>query len=67
MGEIAEMMVDGTLCAYCVVPVGVSGGFPVLCEECWPQEVQEYGMSDVEGVSANGYQRAALFQEDEDD
>lgn len=35
MGEIAEMMLDGTLCASCGVYMdGEPAGFPEDCETC---------------------------------
>lgn len=34
MGEIAEMMLDGTLCAGCGVYIGADNGYPEYCEDC---------------------------------
>lgn len=34
MGEIADMMLDGTLCEGCGEFLGNSGGFPSYCYEC---------------------------------
>lgn len=35
MGEIAEMMIDGTLCQYCgVVLKGKAEGYPRTCHSC---------------------------------
>lgn len=34
MGEIAEMMLDGTLCEGCGVYMGADTGFPVRCAQC---------------------------------
>ncbi len=34
MGEIAEMMLDGTLCQVCGVFLGEDCGFPVTCRDC---------------------------------
>lgn len=34
MGEISEMMLDGTLCEECGVYIGEGLGFPELCEDC---------------------------------
>lgn len=31
MGEIAEMMLDGTLCQYCGVYIGSDAGYPQSC------------------------------------
>lgn len=34
MGEIAEMMLDGTLCQGCGVYIGHNGGYPTFCPSC---------------------------------
>lgn len=34
MGEVAEMMLDGTLCSSCGAYVGEMGGVPVTCRDC---------------------------------
>lgn len=34
MGEIADMMLDGTLCEGCGEYLGSAGGFPRLCAGC---------------------------------
>lgn len=34
MGEIAEAMLDGTLCAGCGEYLGEEAGFPIYCEGC---------------------------------
>jgi hypothetical protein len=34
MGEIAEMMLDGTLCQVCGEYLGEGDGFPVTCAGC---------------------------------
>ena len=36
MGEIAEMMLDGTLCACCGEYMGSSNDFPTYCGGCAP-------------------------------
>lgn len=33
MGEIAEMMLDGTLCAMCGVYIGTDSGIPTYCDQ----------------------------------
>lgn len=38
MGEIAEMMLDGTLCFACGVYIGMNGGFPQMCFNCEREE-----------------------------
>lgn len=34
MGEVAEMMLDGTLCEQCGTFIGPPVGYPRLCEDC---------------------------------
>ena len=34
MGEYAEMMLDGTMCAQCGVYIGRDNGFPEYCGNC---------------------------------
>lgn len=34
MGEIAEMILDGTLCEQCGCFIGEPVGYPRLCEDC---------------------------------
>ena len=40
MGEMADMMIDGTLCHTCGVylDTGPGGGFPRFCHVCQPKE-----------------------------
>lgn len=40
MGEIAEMMLDGTLCEGCGVYVGRKTG-PVRCRDCRPSKAEQ--------------------------
>jgi len=48
MGEISEMMLDGTLCQCCgEVLDGTSPGFPRYCENCAREQCNE-DMQDVE-------------------
>jgi len=35
MGEIAEMMLDGTLCASCGIYIGKDAGHPIYCVDCY--------------------------------
>ena len=47
MGEIADAMLDGTLCEWCGVFIETgSGGFPMICEDCFsvatPVQRHEY-------------------------
>jgi len=43
MGEIAEMMLDGSLCQDCgkVIDDGNGEGFPVTCDSCLKQNDQQ--------------------------
>ncbi|EPF4336884.1 hypothetical protein ACSSH6_000891 [Enterococcus faecalis] len=42
MGEIAEMMLEGVLCAGCGVFLDVDGnGYPEYCEDCQEQIIEE--------------------------
>ncbi|AVF41531.1 hypothetical protein AL486_18890 [Pandoraea apista] len=42
MGDIAEMMLDGTLCEGCGVSLGgVGDGFPRRCRDCRDEPVYE--------------------------
>ena len=34
MGEVAEMMLDGTLCSVCGTYIGTDAGYPVTCDDC---------------------------------
>lgn len=38
MGDVADMMLDGTLCCCCGVYVGEAVGYPVKCEDCEREE-----------------------------
>jgi len=38
MGEVADMMLDGTLCECCGTYLGKPVGYPRYCENCKPQE-----------------------------
>lgn len=35
MGDVADMILDGTLCEDCGTYVGTPVGFVRLCEPCW--------------------------------
>lgn len=43
MGEIADMMLDGTLCTVCgaVIDDGNAKGYPVKCEDCIEEEKKD--------------------------
>lgn len=34
MGDVAEMMLDGTLCEGCGAYLGAGGGYPRRCQSC---------------------------------
>jgi len=34
MGEVAEMMLDGTLCCQCGEYIGTDNGYPTMCGGC---------------------------------
>jgi len=38
MGEIAEMMLDGTLCEECGLYIGLGQGIPRKCHNCKPRK-----------------------------
>ncbi len=38
MGEISEMMLDGTLCQFCGEYLGGEEGYPQACPGCGPAE-----------------------------
>lgn len=37
MGEVAEMMLDGTLCQHCGTFIGEAEGYPKTCDSCKPE------------------------------
>lgn len=41
MGEIADMMLDGTLCEGCGEHLGSDAGFPQYCAGCEPDRTAE--------------------------
>lgn len=43
MGEIAEMMLDGTLCEGCGEYIGTDNGFPTRCAGCGGNGGTQYG------------------------
>jgi hypothetical protein len=42
MGEISEMMLDGTLCSVCGVFVGDDCGYPRPCDGCASRERKQH-------------------------
>lgn len=43
MGEVAEMMLDGTLCEQCGTFIGEPVGYPRLCEDCQCDDDYDFG------------------------
>jgi len=61
MGEVAEMMLDGTLCEGCGVYLGIEdAGFPCLCESCASERredgstVRDTGLGAFQDVTPAG-------------
>jgi len=40
MGDIADMMLDGTLCCVCGGYVGEGCDFPTMCKDCKKEEAK---------------------------
>ena len=51
MGEIAEMMLDGTLCEGCGEYLGETVGFPMYCPSCAKTPVVELRKSKAKKVA----------------
>ena len=52
MGEIADMMLDGTLCERCGEYLGTDNGYPTYCASCANEiEVKFSGVGKKEKVS----------------
>ena len=49
MGEIADAMLDGTLCAGCGDYLGRDDGFPIYCAGCKPHFPENAPKSDPTG------------------
>lgn len=41
MGDVADMMIDGTLCESCGVFLGAGDGFPRQCDSCRGEQLRE--------------------------
>ena len=41
MGEIAEAMINGEMCSWCGVYFEQANEFPVLCEDCFQEELDK--------------------------
>lgn len=41
MGDMAEMMIDGTMCSVCGVYIGSDNDFPTMCDDCEKDSRQE--------------------------
>ena len=35
MGEIADLIIDGECCAFCMMPFSEAVGYPCACSGCW--------------------------------
>lgn len=44
MGEVAEMMLDGTLCEQCGTFIGEPVGYPRLCEDCVTDDDYDFNL-----------------------
>lgn len=53
MGEIADMMLDGTLCERCGEYLGEAVGFPVICAAC--QRDEREGRQEVTRQLVKGF------------
>lgn len=53
MGEIAEMMLEGTLCEWCGTHLGEGFGYPRLCPSCKAEDLDHYHHSSQEANDAN--------------
>jgi hypothetical protein len=47
MGEISDMMLDGTLCEVCGEFIDEDGGFPRLCASCSREADKSENKKDV--------------------
>jgi len=43
MGEIADSMVDGEMCSWCGIMFTEEHGYPVACDSCWSDALDQYG------------------------
>ena len=50
MGDIADMMLDGTLCEQCGECLGVGDGFPAYCRSC-KRDADKLGRCKVRSAS----------------
>jgi hypothetical protein len=48
MGELAEDMIDGTMCSWCGVYFEQSHGFEVACDSCWEDACKSVTKKDEE-------------------
>ena len=44
MGEVAEMMLDGTLCEQCGTFIGEPVGYPRLCSDCANDDEYDFNL-----------------------
>jgi len=46
MGEMADMMLDGTMCSVCGVYLGSDNDFPTMCPDCERDSRQQKGKAN---------------------
>ena len=60
MGDIADMMLDGTLCQCCGVALGSDNDYPTSCQSCAQDELQrEREEKKAENIAKNARQQKA--------
>lgn len=58
MGEVAEMMIDGTLCEGCGVYMGGGAlGFPRRCQDCRPSRAENKAANMARHEAAQARQK----------
>ena len=66
MGEIADMMLDGTLCSCCGVYLGTDNGYPTRCPACGedpnPPQLPKKGRSGKTSCPVCGKRRKGMAQ-----
>jgi hypothetical protein len=61
MGEIADAMLDGTLCACCGAYMGSDAGFPQYCSrQCTPDELRDPELTKSERIRKRQRERVDL-------
>lgn len=54
--SIAQDMYDGDCCTWCNVYFTKKHGFPVACDRCWKEAIEEFG-SEEEVIKETGVQK----------